>query len=285
MQSEALRGCVKMVANMLRRDGTPSRVEAADELEKAFAALASPSLQPEPVGIGEVAAWRERFPAYVYRPQDDCVSLRLSTSQPAEKAEADHWFRCPVCGTPGTCERFPLDGIAAPLPTAPEGEITAEALQSLMRTLRHEDRPGNLWDCTTVGEKAVALKVLRAWLASPAAPRQAVTEALKQFEKARFGVFRPDGRFEELPETEQGLTDPQAHEGRWVGGLHDMQLLRAALSPSPAAQALGGEQGAKPVAVVEYDQSKADPYRVKWMQHPRYLIGAHLFTREAEEKT
>ena len=25
----------------------------------------------------EVMAWRERFPAYVYRPQDDCVSLRL----------------------------------------------------------------------------------------------------------------------------------------------------------------------------------------------------------------
>ena len=23
----------------------------------------------------ELAAWRERFPAYTYRPQDDCVAL------------------------------------------------------------------------------------------------------------------------------------------------------------------------------------------------------------------
>ena len=25
---------------------------------------------------GEVAAWRERFPGYTYRPQDDCVALK-----------------------------------------------------------------------------------------------------------------------------------------------------------------------------------------------------------------
>lgn len=25
----------------------------------------------------ELEAWRERFPAHVYRPQDDCVALRL----------------------------------------------------------------------------------------------------------------------------------------------------------------------------------------------------------------
>lgn len=27
--------------------------------------------------IAEVRAWRERFPAHVYRPQDECVSSRL----------------------------------------------------------------------------------------------------------------------------------------------------------------------------------------------------------------
>ena len=26
----------------------------------------------------EVKAWRERFPQYVYRPQDECVALKMS---------------------------------------------------------------------------------------------------------------------------------------------------------------------------------------------------------------
>lgn len=35
--------------------------------------------EPEPIRSNlieaEVAAWRARFPRYIYRPQDDCVSL------------------------------------------------------------------------------------------------------------------------------------------------------------------------------------------------------------------
>ena len=26
--------------------------------------------------LAELSAWRERFPSYVYRPQDDCVALK-----------------------------------------------------------------------------------------------------------------------------------------------------------------------------------------------------------------
>jgi hypothetical protein len=31
--------------------------------------------------LQEVLAWRERFPHYVYRPQDDCVALKLDPRQ------------------------------------------------------------------------------------------------------------------------------------------------------------------------------------------------------------
>lgn len=44
-------------------------VEIARRLATLRAALESTA--------AELEAWRERFPAYVYRPQDDCVALRL----------------------------------------------------------------------------------------------------------------------------------------------------------------------------------------------------------------
>lgn len=52
---------------------------------------------------------------------------------------------------------------------------------------------------------------------------------LTQWEKARYGVFHQDGRFEELP-ADTFDRHPLAHTARWVGGRHDMELLRAALS-------------------------------------------------------
>lgn len=47
----------------------------------------------------EVLAWRERFPAYVYRPQDDCVSLRLEKVKDwREGASEPTSFRCSRAG-------------------------------------------------------------------------------------------------------------------------------------------------------------------------------------------
>jgi hypothetical protein len=66
-----------------------------------------------------------------------------------------------------------------------------------------------------------------------------MTDALKAFEHARFGVFRKDGRFEELPaDPNEAMKDPQHMEARWVGGRHDMQLARAvlAITSAPAVQ-------------------------------------------------
>lgn len=39
------------------------------------------------LGVNELAAWRARFPAYEYRPQDECVALRLIPGQPANKED------------------------------------------------------------------------------------------------------------------------------------------------------------------------------------------------------
>lgn len=52
----------------------------------------------QPAASAEVDAWRERFPAYEYRPQDECVSLKLST--PAASAEPVVRY-CPGCGSIG----------------------------------------------------------------------------------------------------------------------------------------------------------------------------------------
>lgn len=38
--------------------------------------------------VAEVLAWRERFPSYEYRPQDECVALKLKAPQPAEPSGA-----------------------------------------------------------------------------------------------------------------------------------------------------------------------------------------------------
>lgn len=57
-------GAARLVANMLERDDTPVRREAAQELLEAVAHQER-----------ENQAWRERFPQYKYRSQDGCVVL------------------------------------------------------------------------------------------------------------------------------------------------------------------------------------------------------------------
>ena len=38
--------------------------------------------EPAAPQIAELEAWRARFPQYIYRPQDECVTLKLDESQP-----------------------------------------------------------------------------------------------------------------------------------------------------------------------------------------------------------
>lgn len=53
------------------------------------------------------------------------------------------------------------------------GEITAADLRRMLRSLKHEDYPGDLWEITTVREKSLMLKVLRAYASArmAAAPK------------------------------------------------------------------------------------------------------------------
>lgn len=60
------------------------------------------------------------------------------------------------------------------------------------------------------------------------APKGELTADLSQWAKARFGVFLPDGRFEEIePESARAQEFPYP---RWAGGTHDMEVIRAALA-------------------------------------------------------
>lgn len=56
---------------------------------------------------------------------------------------------------------------------------------------------------------------------------------LSQWEKARFGYFDQAGRFVEFSGEDNEL--PNDSSPRWVGGRHDMQLLRAALAEELSA--------------------------------------------------
>jgi hypothetical protein len=62
-----------------------------------------------------------------------------------------------------------------------------------------------------------------------------VVADLGQWATSRFGVFESDGSFRELPER-GWVSDPLAHTARWVGGINDAQLLRAALAATPGAK-------------------------------------------------
>lgn len=68
---------------------------------------------------------------------------------------------------------------------------------------------------------------------------------LSQWEKARFGYFDQAGRFVEFSGEDSEL--PNDSSPRWVGGLHDMQLLRAALATQQEAQ-----PQVEPVARIEF---------------------------------
>lgn len=76
----------------------------------------------------------------------------------------------------------------------------------------------------------------------PPAPAGRVLSDVEQFiapwKAFRFGVFREDGRFEELPESDPcGERHPRGHTSRWVGGPSDVALLRAALLAASAQPA------------------------------------------------
>jgi hypothetical protein len=66
------------------------------------------------------------------------------------------------------------------------------------------------------------------WVLGYNAAVEALAARLKPWEKARFGVFHLDGRFEELPADGPWENHPLVHTARWVGGRNDMELLRAA---------------------------------------------------------
>jgi hypothetical protein len=54
-------------------------------------------------------------------------------------------------------------------------------------------------------------------------------DIIAAFSHGRFGVFRASGEFEELLSNDNWMADPQAYEARWVGGVHDSQLLRSVM--------------------------------------------------------
>ena len=65
-------------------------------------------------------------------------------------------------------------------------------------------------------------------------------EELAQWLEARFGYFDQAGRFVEFSGEDNEL--PNDSSPRWVGGLHDMQLLRAALATQQEAPTVSNER-------------------------------------------
>lgn len=87
-----LRGAVKMVCNMLRRDATPARIEAAEALEKAAASPSTPrAADPSHLERAVIDAahqwWCERSP-------DDWDSAELAKA--LIRLNGD-WEGCPEC--------------------------------------------------------------------------------------------------------------------------------------------------------------------------------------------
>lgn len=59
--------------NLIAKDNPGDAVVEADLIYVVLKSAAPPAAEKD---AAELAAWRERFPQYVYRPQDDCVSLK-----------------------------------------------------------------------------------------------------------------------------------------------------------------------------------------------------------------
>lgn len=59
---------------MTKRDTYPTEVIACAEYE--IRTFERPSADTSKSLLAEVKAWRERFPQYEYRAQDDCVALK-----------------------------------------------------------------------------------------------------------------------------------------------------------------------------------------------------------------
>ncbi len=73
--------------------------------------------------------------------------------------------------------------------------------------------------------------------------RQRQVIDLSAYEKARFGVFNPDGRFEEIPEGVSPCgwaeSHPCGHTARWFGGPRDVESVRAVLGAVLASSGHG----------------------------------------------
>lgn len=114
-----------------------------------------------------------------------------------------------------------------------EGYDGSKTLPAVMQQMQEDSAlEGEAWKWSAefeIGGISVQ-KVFHA--AAPQAPTAPLD--LSAFEKARFGVFNPDGRFEEIPEgvSPCGWAEahPCGHTARWVGGPRDAELLRAVLA-------------------------------------------------------
>lgn len=81
-ENSVLQDCIESLTETVKDKEAEIARLSADALhaqERADFMLAATRDAQEQGGkhVAEVLAWRERFPQYVYRPQDDCVSLRL----------------------------------------------------------------------------------------------------------------------------------------------------------------------------------------------------------------
>jgi hypothetical protein len=130
---------------------------------------------------------------------------------------------------------------AAAAPTEEGARAQADAnLRALLRytenfygvAIHHGMKAGYTADAIAHIEKAgkALHQLVHAWadVAASRSAAPAIPAVLEPWKKARFGVFHPDGRFEELP-VEGWESHPLAHTARWAGGIQGMQVLRAAL--------------------------------------------------------
>jgi Lar family restriction alleviation protein len=129
-------------------------VEPVAPDRRVFAIVFDDSAVPHEIVQGEAAA-RERF-KHVSDNWHAHLFVKIASNT------RDCAYPDAVLATPGELQwRCPKCRIAQSQAAA--GEMTAADLRRMLRSLKHEDYPGDLWEITTVREKSLMLKVLRAY--------------------------------------------------------------------------------------------------------------------------
>lgn len=136
------------------------RLFALVDFARRVLALTTAARAAEPAGEVTAEEWTKRMHAKAVEGLDTLYELAKKTD---EKAAIGAAHRANA-GLSGLSDRIALQAARAAAPTP-------ETVKDLMLRTTFADRPGaNLWESTSIEEKAIVLKMLRAYAASPTPP-------------------------------------------------------------------------------------------------------------------